>query len=188
MTNILTCACLSLKAMVNRRGGCNVKFVVSEFLSVTDISIVSLRWMTQELVDDRSTLFQVIAWCWRHQAIWRHMASVVHNKLTCKTHAPRCHPEEQCEPVGWESLVSIYGIWRQQHMAKSKTERTNYLHRYVYSIIQVISALLGLVAISFMGPYYWCVLTLIPAWIRTYMPSKVWDEITYPWPLEFGNG
>ena len=25
-------------------------------------------------------------------------------------------------------------------------------------------------------------LTLIPAWIRNYMPGKVWDKITYPLP------
>ena len=32
-------------------------------------------------------------------------------------------------------------------------------------------------------------LTLIPAWISNHMPSKVWDEITYPSaPLKFGNG
>ena len=36
-------------------------------------------------------------------------------------------------------------------------------------------------------------LTLIPAWISNHMPSKVWDEINYPFPnfsgtpLKFGN-
>ena len=30
------------------------------------------------------------------------------------------------------------------------------------------------------GPFYWHGLTLIPAWINNNMPSKVWDEITYP--------
>ena len=30
------------------------------------------------------------------------------------------------------------------------------------------------------GPFYQHGLTLIPAWICNYMPSKVWDEITYP--------
>ena len=28
----------------------------------------------------------------------------------------------------------------------------------------------------------WGTLTLIPAWISNYIPSKVWDEITYPFP------
>ena len=28
--------------------------------------------------------------------------------------------------------------------------------------------------------FYWQGLTLIPAWISNYMPSNVWDEITYP--------
>ena len=30
------------------------------------------------------------------------------------------------------------------------------------------------------GPFYLRGLTLIPAWISNHMPSKVWDEITYP--------
>ena len=30
------------------------------------------------------------------------------------------------------------------------------------------------------GPFYLHGLTLIPAWISNHMPSKVWDEITYP--------
>ena len=32
------------------------------------------------------------------------------------------------------------------------------------------------------GPFYKHGLTLIPAWISNYMPSKMWDEITYPFP------
>ena len=33
-------------------------------------------------------------------------------------------------------------------------------------------------------------LTLVPTWISNHMPSKVWDEITYPLlaPLKFRNG
>ena len=44
------------------------------------------------------------------------------------------------------------------------------------------------------GPFYSCGLTLIPAWINNHMTSKMWDEITYPFPtsmvapLKFGNG
>ena len=30
------------------------------------------------------------------------------------------------------------------------------------------------------GPFYW--ITLIPAWISNHMPTKVWGEITYPFP------
>ena len=30
------------------------------------------------------------------------------------------------------------------------------------------------------GPFYWCSLTSISAWINNHMPSKVWDEIVYP--------
>ena len=31
-------------------------------------------------------------------------------------------------------------------------------------------------------PFHKHGLTLIPAWISDHMPSKVWDEITYPFP------
>ena len=34
--------------------------------------------------------------------------------------------------------------------------------------------------LDFWDPFYWHVLTIIPAWISNHMPSKVWDEITYP--------
>ena len=33
------------------------------------------------------------------------------------------------------------------------------------------------------GPFYWHGLTLIPAWISNHMPIKVWDEVTYPFPI-----
>ena len=32
------------------------------------------------------------------------------------------------------------------------------------------------------GPFYKHGLTSIPVWIRNYKSSKVWDEITYPFP------
>ena len=32
------------------------------------------------------------------------------------------------------------------------------------------------------GYFYWHGLTLIPAWISNHIPSKMWDEITYPFP------
>ena len=38
-------------------------------------------------------------------------------------------------------------------------------------------ALVQLMALYHQGPL---LLTLIPAWIINHMPSKVWDEITYP--------
>ena len=36
------------------------------------------------------------------------------------------------------------------------------------------------------SPFYQHGLTLIPAWTSNYMPSKVWDEITYPF-LNFNS-
>ena len=35
---------------------------------------------------------------------------------------------------------------------------------------------------NFSGPFSLHGLTLIPAWISNHMPSKVWDEISYPFP------
>ena len=35
---------------------------------------------------------------------------------------------------------------------------------------------------AFWGPWYQHGLTLIPAWISNHKPSKVWGEITYPFP------
>ena len=40
--------------------------------------------------------------------------------------------------------------------------------------------------IAICGHFYWCELTLIPAWISNHTPSKVWDEITYPF-LNFNS-
>ena len=46
----------------------------------------------------------------------------------------------------------------------------------------------------YQGPFYQHGLTLIPAEIGKHMPSKVWNEIAYPFPtstvatLKFGNG
>ena len=37
-------------------------------------------------------------------------------------------------------------------------------------------------ALSHQWSLYWHGLTLIPAWISNHMLSKVWDEITYPYP------
>ena len=31
-------------------------------------------------------------------------------------------------------------------------------------------------------PFYWYCLTVIPRRVTNYMPSKVWDEMTYPFP------
>ena len=38
------------------------------------------------------------------------------------------------------------------------------------------------VADLFLDPFYLRGLTLIPGWISTHMPNKVWDEITGPFP------
>ena len=45
-----------------------------------------------------------------------------------------------------------------------------------------IYALRWVKAVAAMGLFYWHGLTLIPAWISNHMPSKVWEEIIYPFP------
>ena len=52
------------------RCGCNLKFAIFKLIWRGDLLSISceitLRWMTQDLSDDLSTLVQVMAWC--HQA------------------------------------------------------------------------------------------------------------------------
>ena len=38
----------------------------------------------------------------------------------------------------------------------------------------------GNIILKHLWPFYWHGLTFIPAWISNHAPSKVWDEITYP--------
>ena len=49
------------------RCGCNLKLVIFKLTSRVDILSISceiaLRWMTQDFIDDKSTLVQVMAWC-----------------------------------------------------------------------------------------------------------------------------
>ena len=52
---------------------------------------------------------------------------------------------------------------------------------------QSVSTGLGSGLVPNTGPFYWHGLTLIPVWISNYMPSKMWDEITYPF-LNFNGG
>ena len=60
---------------------------------------------------------------------------------------------------GWWFETLSYPLWR---------------HRNVYLLWSQIKC----VIVSSIDPFYWYGLILIPAWIS--MPSKVWDEITYP--------
>ena len=48
-----------------------------------------------------------------------------------------------------------------------------------HKTIMYINVLFALF-LNIRGPFYWHRLTLIIAWISNQMPSKAWDEITYP--------
>ena len=57
-----------------------------------------------------------------------------------------------------------------------------YLHMFIF----ILDGDSFLLVIDTSGPFYLHGLTLIPAWISNYMPSKVWDKITYPF-LNFNS-
>ena len=42
------------------------------------------------------------------------------------------------------------------------------------------------ITVDIKGPFHWRGLTLIPAWISNHMLSKMWYEITYPFPNLYG--
>ena len=52
------------------------------------------------------------------------------------------------------------------------------------SVFNCVFLLHGLITVHFTHilQFYFTGLTLIPAWISNHMPSKVWDEINYPFP------
>ena len=51
----------------------------------------------------------------------------------------------------------------------------------VYQYFPLQSDISGSI-LTLRGPFYQHGLTLIPAWISNHIPSKVWDEIAYPFP------
>ena len=61
-------------------------------------------------------------------------------------------------------------------------------HRIVVSLWQVRTCSIWQLTVSLLiclcpfVPFYLHGLTLIPTWISNHIPSKVWDEITYPFP------
>ena len=111
-------------------GGCcyNLKLVIFKLISRIDILSIycefALKWMPQDLIDDKSTLvLQVMVWrrqstshylsqCWV-RSMSRHMASLGHNELT--------HPD-----VIWGILC--YRYTREQyillHLSNSIFKRT----------------------------------------------------------------
>ena len=55
-----------VNSLVPRRCGCNLKSIIFKLISRTDVLCISceisLRWMPEDLTDDKSTLVQVMAW------------------------------------------------------------------------------------------------------------------------------
>ena len=76
--------------------------------------------------------------------------------------------------------------WKKKRGVRSGSN-LNYLG-YNTFLVQCLQS------ITYCGHFYQHGLTLIQAWINNYMPSKIWDEITYPFlnltvqPLKFRNG
>ena len=83
-----------LNSLAPRRCGCYLKSVIFKLVSMINILSISyeivLRWMPQDLTDDKSTLVQVMAWC--HQATTHYL--------------------NQC----WTRSMSSYGITRPQRV------------------------------------------------------------------------
>ena len=70
--NSSSCLLSTLNLLTPGRWGCNLesmtfKLVIQNSSMGTDYEIV-LRWMPQVPTNEKSTLVQVIAWCWCHQA------------------------------------------------------------------------------------------------------------------------
>ena len=79
-----------------RRCTCNIKWVIFKLMSRIDILSISceihLKWMPQDLNDDKSTLVQVMAWCLQAMLshvdpdLCCHMASLSHNEFIRNQH------------------------------------------------------------------------------------------------------
>ena len=88
------CRSLHIISLVSGRCGCNLELIIFKLISRIDILHISyeiaLRWMPQHLIDDWSTLVQVMVWCHQTKAITsvnvapdlcRYMVSLNHSGL-----------------------------------------------------------------------------------------------------------
>ena len=95
-----------------RRCSCNLKLVIFKLISRIDILTFSyaiiLRWMTQDLTDDQSTLIQVMAWC-------------------CQ-----CHCLSQC----WPGSMMSCGVSRPQWVNALKLKQDG--HQFAEDIFKLI--------------------------------------------------
>ena len=78
----------------------------------------------------------------------------------------------------WVSLLDIF----VKHSDKGFSLLCSLPHLLVYSWDKQYLGIPSIIS----SPSYYHGLTLIPAWMCNHMPSKVWDEITYPF-LNFNS-
>ena len=85
--------------------------------------------------------------------------------------------------MGRLSLIGIYWliILCKNGMIYVLVWQTDYVHTQTLFFLPSFSNN-SVPPLSTRGPIYYHGLTLIPAWISYHTLSKVWDEITYPFP------
>ena len=74
--------------------------------------------------------------------------------------------------------VAVYQTMSPYYIWLCRRSETKNLH--VNEILLVSFLVWWVEKLASRGPFYEHGLTLIPAWISHHMPSKMWDEITYP--------
>ena len=72
-------------------------------------------------------------------------------------------------------------VTKETHLCKNTPIYVQYIPRHMHTMVCFV---FWIVLITPQTPDlgYWHGLTLIPVWISNHMPSKMWDEITYPFP------
>ena len=90
--------CTTFKSLGHGRSGCDFENAIFVLVTVIGIFRISYdntaRWIPRDLADDESTLVQVMSWCRQTTShyvsecwptLYRHMASLGHNKLSLLT-------------------------------------------------------------------------------------------------------
>ena len=92
---------------------------------------IALRWMPQDLTDDKSTLVQVMAWC--HQAISHYLS--------------QCWPRSM-SPYGVSNFKVFVAIWRLKVLS-------NIIKTSIFFTIQKISLFIQFILILYDIPKYY---------------------------------
>ena len=96
--------------------------------------------------------------------------------------------------TAWQEVLSeclkFLVVTRDMHKnlwkCPSTIDMINQLWSHEISLLFVRNVFMAILR-DMCGHFYWHGSSLIPGWISNYMPSKVWDEITYQFQ-NFGNG